>query len=90
MLERARKEIANAREVRIWLNPADRELLAHVAPDLLESPPGSGRQIEVLSSEDIRRGGCRLETEMGVIDATIPTQIEEIHRGLLDEERKSA
>ena len=90
VLEKARKETVNAREIRIWLNPADRDLLAHVAPDVFQSRGASGRQIEVLSSDDIARGGCRLETEMGVIDATLPTQIEEIHRGLLDEERKSA
>jgi flagellar biosynthesis/type III secretory pathway protein FliH len=42
--------------------------------------------IEVLPSEEIARGGCRLETESGVIDATVPTQIDEIRRQLLDTE----
>ena len=90
VLQRARKETVNAGEIRIWLHPSDHELLAQVAPHLLQSSAGSGRKLEVLCSEDIARGGCRLETEMGVIDATIPTQLEEIHRQLLDEEKKSA
>lgn len=89
VLERARGEIVNAREIRIWLNPADHKLLAHVAPQLLESGPASGRSIQILGSEEVSRGGCRLETEIGVIDATIPTQIEEMHRQLLDEDKPS-
>ena len=44
------------------------------------------RTIEVVTSEEIVRGGCRLETESGIVDATIPTQIDEIRRQLLDTE----
>ena len=44
-----------------------------------------GRKIEVVAADEVGRGGCRIETEIGVIDATIPTQLEEIKRQLLDE-----
>ncbi len=43
-----------------------------------------------LPSEEISRGGCRLETEIGVVDATTPTQLEEIRRQLLDDAGQTA
>ena len=55
-------------------------------PDLLAMGNDTGRTIEVVSDVELSRGGCRLETEMGVVDATVPTQIEEMRRQLLDED----
>jgi flagellar biosynthesis/type III secretory pathway protein FliH len=45
-----------------------------------------GRTIEVVSTDEIDRGGCRVETEMGTVDATIPTQLQELRRQLVDGE----
>lgn len=86
VLEGARREVVEARRIRIRLNPADHELLAEMRPDLLSMGNDTGRQIEVVSDEELNRGGARLETEIGVIDATVPTQIAEIRRQLLDED----
>jgi flagellar assembly protein FliH len=84
ILERAKREVADARQVRIWLHPADHKVLSELRPDLVKTGHEGGRTIEVLASEEISRGGCRLETEMGLVDATIPTQLAEIRRQLLD------
>jgi flagellar biosynthesis/type III secretory pathway protein FliH len=86
ILERAKGEVADARQIRIWLHPADHKILSELRPDLVRVGSEAGRTIEVLTSEEIGRGGCRLETEMGLVDATIPTQIAEIRRQLLDED----
>jgi flagellar assembly protein FliH len=86
VLERARREVADARRIRIHLNPADYELLAAMSPDMLTMGRDNGRMIEVVADGEVSRGGSRLETEIGVIDATVPTQIAEIRRQLLDEE----
>ncbi|MGH7930292.1 MAG: FliH/SctL family protein [Candidatus Binatia bacterium] len=86
VLQRARQEVTDARQIRIRLHPADYELLAELRPDLLTSGNESGRAIEVVTDGDMSRGGCRLETEIGVVDATLPTQIAEIRRQLLDQE----
>jgi flagellar biosynthesis/type III secretory pathway protein FliH len=85
VLERAKKEVADARHMRILLNPADHCVLAELRPDLVRSEERGGRKIEVAPSEDVARGGCRIETEIGVVDATVPTQLEEIERQLLEE-----
>jgi flagellar assembly protein FliH len=85
VLERAKKEITEARLIRVRLNPADHCILAELRPELVRSTESGGRTIEVAPSDDVARGGCRIETEIGVVDATIPTQIEEIQRQLLEE-----
>ena len=86
VLERAKREVAEAKQIRIWLNPADYKVLAETCPELIKIGSETGRTIEVVTSDDVSRGGCRLETEMGLVDATLPTQIEEIRRQLADED----
>jgi flagellar assembly protein FliH len=86
VLERAKREVAEAKQMRIWLHPADHKVLAETCPELIKIGSETGRTIEVVASEDVSRGGCRLETEMGLVDATLPTQIDEIRRQLLDED----
>jgi flagellar biosynthesis/type III secretory pathway protein FliH len=86
VLERAKREVAEAKRIRIWLNPADHQILADHCPELIKIGCENGRTIEVVASEEVGRGGCRLETEMGLVDATLPTQIEEIRRQLSDED----
>ena len=86
VLQRARQEVSDARQIRIRLHSADYKLLAEVRPELLTLGSETGRVIEVVTDEEISRGGCRLETEIGVVDATLPTQIAEIRRQLLDQE----
>lgn len=85
VLERAKKEVADARHIRILLNPADHCVLAELRPELVRCEESGGRKIEVAPCEDVARGGCRIETEIGVVDATVPTQLEEIERQLLEE-----
>jgi flagellar assembly protein FliH len=84
VLERARAELPQARFVRIWLHPLDHQTLVELRPDLVWVGEKGGRKVEVLSSEEIERGGCRVETEMGTVDATIPVQMQEIKRQMLD------
>jgi flagellar assembly protein FliH len=86
VLDRARQEVVDARRIRIRLNPADHGLLAEIRPDLLTLGNEDGRVIEIVTDSELNRGGCRLETENGVVDATVPTQIDEIRRQLLDED----
>ena len=61
-------------------------MLREMRPDLLRIGEEGGRTIEVVATEEVSRGGCRLETEMGTVDATIPVQIQEVRRQLLDED----
>lgn len=86
VLEAAKHEVLDAKQIRIWLHPKDYQVLKEVRPELVKLGAEGGRIVEVCPSEDIARGGCRLETESGTVDATLPIQIEEIRRQLLDAE----
>jgi flagellar biosynthesis/type III secretory pathway protein FliH len=85
VLERARKEVPEAKWVRVRLHPADYKILAAIRPELIRAGDEGGRKVEVLTSDEIGRGGCRIETEIGIVDASLPTQFQEIKRQLLDE-----
>ena len=86
VLARAEREVAESKRMRIFLNPADYTALAEIAGELVRMGSERGRQIDVVSADDIGRGGCRLETEIGIVDATVPVQLAEIRRQLLDDE----
>jgi flagellar biosynthesis/type III secretory pathway protein FliH len=83
VLEQARTHVEHARKVTIWLHPADHDVLLQLRPDLVRVGEEGQRTVAIVTSEDIGRGGCRIETEMGVVDATIPVQLDEIKEQLL-------
>ncbi|MBI4526337.1 MAG: hypothetical protein HY695_21265 [Deltaproteobacteria bacterium] len=85
VLARAKVAVPSARDLRIFLNPADYHALLDLRPDLLETNGGGLEKMEIIPSEDIGRGGCRVETDAGVVDATVSTQLEEIRRQMLEE-----
>jgi flagellar assembly protein FliH len=85
VLERAKQQVLEAKQIRIRLHPDDFKFISEIRPEVIKMGQAEGRLIEVLPTEEISRGGCRLETEIGVVDATMPTQIEEIRRQLLDD-----
>lgn len=84
VLERARTELPQACSIRLWLHPLDYQLLSDCRPDLVWVGEKGGRTVEVVPSEEIERGGCRIESEMGVVDATVPVQLAEIRRQILE------
>lgn len=84
VLEHARAELPQARFIRVYLHPLDHDALATCRPDLVQVGEKGGRTVEVFPTEEIERGGCRIETEMGVVDAAIPVQMQEMRRQLLD------
>jgi flagellar assembly protein FliH len=83
VLERAQIHVQHARQIHIWLHPADHDVLLQYRPDLVRVGEEGHRIVAVFSSNDISRGGCRIETEMGVVDATIPVQLDETREQLL-------
>jgi len=72
---------ANSSFVRLRVAPAVtdslRERLESVLPPTMASV-----QIEVIGDDRVRGGGCIMETDAGLIDATVESQIAAIERGL--------
>lgn len=79
--------ITNPTSVRIVVNPQDRELLEFALPEIIERIHEL-EHIELLEDESLLRGGCRVITKGGEIDATIDTQFSRIVETLLPDSRR--
>jgi flagellar assembly protein FliH len=76
-------ERVGAREnIRIRLNPDDLESAAMLR-DGLDKAFGALQNVNIEASAQVKRGGCELETEWNVIDASVETQLKGIYEGLI-------
>lgn len=64
--EALRTTLMNARHVVVRVHPEDLPLVAQGAGDILQS-----RGARLLADASVARGGCRVESDAGLIDATI-------------------
>jgi flagellar assembly protein FliH len=58
-----------ARHVRVHVHPDDQALVADGAGDALQA-----RGARLLADASLTRGGCRIESDIGVVDATVETR----------------
>ena len=72
---------AEKREVTLKINPEDFEYVEKLRPELF-SRHVNVKSIIITSDPAISRGGCRLETAGGDVDATVESQLEIIQQSL--------
>jgi len=72
------ERVSDAARVSVRLNPADHQA---VTAALADSPTSD--QVAVTADPRVPRGGCKVESEFGDIDAGVDAQIQEIARALL-------
>jgi flagellar assembly protein FliH len=83
-IQRAMKVAATTGEITLKVNPADRDVLFENKEDLTRYGVGDdGVRIKV--DESVARGGCLIETNYGVVDATVAGIIDELREKLDDE-----
>lgn len=70
-----------ARDINLRVNPRDAGLL-RAAKDRLVSNLTRAKDLEIREDRRVKAGGVLIETEAGVIDAQLETQLEEIARVL--------
>jgi flagellar assembly protein FliH len=68
----------------IFVNPGDVELLREYISELRLSASG-GARIHIVADSSISLGGCKVETEHGLVDMTLESQLEEIRKALREE-----
>jgi type III secretion system HrpE/YscL family protein len=87
MVDEALRSLQGQQQTRIVLriHPADQPVLETRRQHWLERHPGIG-SLQIVVDESMSRGGCRIESEFGMVDATVETQIAVIERHLLGEE----
>jgi len=69
-------------QVIIRANPMDYALLDSSMGELSKAA-GEGTVIKIVRDNEIKRGGCRVETEDSFVDASIDTQFEKIKQALI-------
>lgn len=74
--------VESSAQVTVRLHPADLELLQNAASPLLSSTE-SPDQFRFLSSTEVSRGGCLVETRFGTVDARRETKFDLLTKNLL-------
>lgn len=78
MMRVALERVSDAAKVTVRLNPADHQRVAAALPGAT-----AGGQVTLTADGRVPRGGCKVESEYGDIDAGVDAQIQEIARALL-------
>jgi flagellar assembly protein FliH len=55
-----------------------------------ENMPQLGTTVTVVADPKVEHGGCRIESELGMLDAGLDAQIQELGRGLLGDDEQAA
>jgi flagellar assembly protein FliH len=78
MMRVALERVSDAAHVTVRLNPADHQT---VTAALADAPAND--QVTLTADTRVPRGGCKVESEYGDIDAGVDAQLQEIARALL-------
>jgi flagellar biosynthesis/type III secretory pathway protein FliH len=85
MMRVALERVSDAARVTVRLNPADHQ---SVTAALADAP--TSEQVTLAADARVPRGGCKVESEYGDIDAGVDAQIQEIARALLGDKGAGA
>jgi flagellar assembly protein FliH len=80
VVREALSQIEDGSEVIIRLNPDDLALLRKHESPILQGLPEIG-PLRFVSSTEVSRGGCLVQTRFGQLDARRETKFEQLHEG---------
>jgi type III secretion protein L len=83
----ALQTVRQSRQITLRVNPDDAKVLKANKDAFLEKL-GQGREIDVVEDKKVEKGGCIIESEIGVVEAQLQTQLERLKKVLM--ESKSA
>ncbi len=81
IIEKALQASVRSDQYRIAVNPADLETVNQQKPLFLASVSGL-KNLSIETDATITAGGCRVDSELGDVDATIETQLDTIKEAL--------
>jgi len=81
MVREALRSVRRAERLVIQAHPADAVILnEHISA--LRNPAGMAREIEIAPNASLARGDCIVESDIGIIDARLDTQLKNLERVL--------
>jgi flagellar assembly protein FliH len=81
----AMERLGETAQVKVRLHPEDYEAAGAARVAQL-----AGSNVMILADGHLNRGGCRIESDMGMLDAGVDAQLQEIARALLGEDEGAA
>ncbi len=81
IVKEALHSVRRAKSLVIQVHPGD-AVFVNERVSILRAPAGPAREIEIVPNSSLSRGDCIVETEIGVIDARLETQLKNIERAL--------
>lgn len=82
MVKRAIESSVSKGQVIIWVNPMDYAVIDCKRDELIKLA-GENTVINIIKDNDISMGGCRIDTGLSIVDASIDGQLEKIREALL-------
>jgi flagellar biosynthesis/type III secretory pathway protein FliH len=80
IVSRAINEASRLGNLRVYLNPEDAKLLVNLWQE--SELTLNGQQIQIVSSQNISRGGCFIDGEFGVLDGRMEEQFDQINKSI--------
>jgi len=82
VVKEALKQVDDRRRMTIKVHPEDWKTVHGLETEVREAMHGI-QELEIKEDSLIRRGGCLIESDSGIVDSRIETQVEEIANGVL-------
>lgn len=83
LVMRAMRGIQGESRVQVRVNPSDMKKIQKDRKRLVEEV-GQGREIELVEDAKVSEGGCVIETDLGIIDAQLETQLRVLEKALTE------
>lgn len=81
MVNNSIQQANNGLKLTVRVNPAEYDFIAKFS----EQPSVINENVVITSDESVEAGGCMIESDLGLIDAQIETQLEVINKKLVDD-----
>lgn len=77
----ALQTVRQSKQITLRVNPEDAKVLKANKEAFLEKL-GHGREIDVVEDKKVERGGCIIESEIGIVEAQLQTQLDRLKKVL--------
>lgn len=74
--------VRNQQRVIVRVASADEKAVAEALRPMMQAVPGSNNFLDVIADPRLERGACLLESELGVVDASLETQLKAFENAL--------
>jgi type III secretion protein L len=82
IVKQAMQNVRGSKQLTIRVHPSDAKILRENDDDLQEAL-GRQRMIDIMEDKKVQPGGCIIESEIGIVEAQLQTQLERLKKILL-------